>query len=635
MKVSAGAEGLRRMGGAVNGMEIGQEEMFRAACCNLGESFVTNPSVDVNYNDAAVGAEQIRLLGLDGQYVQMLCEGLPMAGGVAQLYQLSRVPGPWMKSISVSKGAASVKNGPQSITGQIDVEYLKPDEEEGVELNLYGDNELKVEGNVVGNVHLNKYLSTELLGHFEKDLMHHDDNEDGWIDMPSVQQYNISNRWKYRRGRYMMHAGLGVFGEERVGGTMAARMAGTPDIKLVSDGADAYMKHAWLLDADHNTNLAFMGTFGTQSAEGNLGRGPLGDKNYDADQRHTSAQLMLEHEFTDAHLLSTGLSFSGEWLDEQYNRIPLYNDRSTYEVTPGLYAQYTYKPSYRLTAMGGLRVDRSSLYNRVYVTPRVHLKWVPFDWLSLRASAGKGYRTAHPMAEHHSLATSGRTLVIDADLPQEEAWNTGASAVVYVPLWGKQLTLSAEYFYTDFLQQVILDYDSDPTILHITALQGASYSHTLQFDATYAPSDEWDLLAAIRFNDVWCTYGGVLREKPLQSLYKGLVTVSWKPMMALWHVDLTLQLNGGGRMPVSYVRSDGTPSWDERFPAYPMLNLQITREFRHFSVYVGGENLTNFKQPVPVIDADRYGSATFDPTLLWGPVDGVMFYAGVRMKLDK
>ena len=631
VNVSAGRDGMKRMAGAVNGAEIGQDELFRAACCNLGESFVTNPSVDVNYNDAAVGAKQIRLLGLDGQYVQMLCEGLPLPVVAAQPYLLGRVPGSWMRSISVSKGASSVKNGPQGITGQIDVEYLKSDEEQGLLLNFYTDSRLKTEGNLVGNYQITPHLSTELLAHVEKDWMHHDQNGDGWIDLPVVEQYNVSNRWKYRRGKYIGHYGFSLFDETRQGGTVAAHEAGQPDIDLHARGAEAYMKHALLLDPSHNTNLAFMGNASYQRLGGRMGPTP-----YASNQHQFYGQLMLEHDFAEAHQLSTGLSLKGEHLDEPsaghfYAGMVAGDLVSQTEFTPGIYAQYTYKPDYRLTAMVGLRGDYSSLFNRFYATPRVHAKWMPADWVSLRASVGKAYRTSYPLAEHHYLVASGRKIVVDTGLPMEEAWNTGVSAVFYIPVGGRTITLSTEYFYTDFQQQVVFDYDSDPSQLHITALDGTSYSHTFQVDATYEPSDEWNLMAAFRLNDVRCTYGGVLLEKPLQSKYKALLTVGWEPMMALWHVDFTLQLNGPGRLPIPATEADGTPRWDSRFPAYPQINLQLTRDFRHCSVYIGGENLTGFTQPVPVIDADNPWTATFDPTMLWGPVHGTMVYAGVRM----
>ena len=620
------AEGLSRMGGAVNGNEIGQAELFRAACCNLGESFVTNPSVDVNYNDAAVGTRQIKLLGLSGQYVQMLLENLPVTPGAAMPYSLGYVPGAWMKSISVSKGASSVKNGPQSITGQINVEYLKPEDEPGLQANIYTDSRLKSEANVMGNIHLNHHLSTELLAHYEKDFMHMDEDGDGWHDSPNLEQLHLQNRWKYQKGHYIMHAGIGYLGENREGGQLLKASSNPYRVLIDAHRLDGYMKHAFLLNSDHNTNLAFLATGSLYNLDGTFGL-----KEYSDRQRNLNAQLVLEHDFNDAHNLSTGLSLNADRMEEALTGTSITSIGNGYweEYTPGAYVQYTYKPTYKLTAMGGLRVDHSSLFNRTYLTPRLHVKWVPADWMTLRVSTGKGYRTPQPLAENHYLLSSGRTLKI-ADLKQEEAWNSAVSLVLYIPVMERTLTFNAEYYYTDFINQAVVDYDSDPTKIAIGNLDGRSYSHTMQVDVNYDLTEDLNLLAAFRYNRVMCTYGGKLMEKPLQSRYKGLITLSWKPMLAIWQVDLTLQLNGGGRVP-NHFDANGTLVSGEEFPAYPQLNLQVTREFRHFSLYVGGENLTNYRQKNPVINAENPWSTTFDPTLVWGPVHGIMGYAGIRM----
>lgn len=617
------AEGVSRMGGAVNGTEMGQEELFRAACCNLGESFVTNPSVDVNYNDAAVGARQIKLLGLSGQYVQMLLENLPVTLGAAMPYQLGYVPGAWMKSISVSKGASSVKNGSQSITGQINVEYLKPEDDPGLQVNIYGDSRLKGEANVMGNVHLNHHLSTEVLAHYEKDFMHMDEDKDGWQDAPAVEQLHLQNRWKYQKGRYIMHAGIGYLTEKREGGQMEDASTNPYPVLIKANRLDGYMKHAFLLNREHNTNLAFLANGSLYNLDGTFGLKEYGDR-----QSSLNSQLVLEHDFNDEHNLSTGFSFNADQLDETLTSVA---PKLTTEYTPGVFAQYTYKPSYKFTAMAGLRADRSTLYNRTYLTPRLHVKWVAADWVTLRASTGKGYRTPHALAENHYLLTSGRTLAI-ADLKQEEAWNGGLSMVFYIPLMERTLTVNAEYYYTDFINQAVIDYDSDPTKISIGNLNGSSYSHTVQVDANYDITEDLNLLAAFRYNQVMCTYGGKMMEKPLQSRYKGLLTLSWKPMLALWQVDLTLQINGGGRIP-DYIDENNMLVSGKEFPAYPQLNLQVMREFRHFSLYIGSENLTNYRQENPVINAGNPWSPTFDPTLVWGPVHGIMAYAGIRMNL--
>ena len=203
--VKARRQGLVRLGGAENGVKIGQEELFKAACCNLGESFTTNPSVDVSYSDAATGARQIKLLGLSGTYVQMLTENMPNFRGAAAPFALGYVPGPWMKSIQVSKGASSVRNGYESITGQIDIEYLKPEDDEGVTVNVYGDSKSRTEANADANIHLKGGVNTELLAHFENQWGHHDENDDGFVDKPNVRQWNLQNRWDYLGATYIFH----------------------------------------------------------------------------------------------------------------------------------------------------------------------------------------------------------------------------------------------------------------------------------------------------------------------------------------------------------------------------------------------------------------------------------------------
>lgn len=615
----------RRMAGAVNGTVITRQELFKAACCNLGESFVTNPSVDVNYSDATTGAKQIKLLGLSGTYVQMLTENLPAFRGAALPYALGYVPGSWMQSIQVSKGNASVKNGYEAITGQLNVEYLKPEAEQSVDVNLYGNSKAKMEANADANLHLDSRLSTNLLLHFENSWGHHDQNGDGFIDMPKVRQYNLSNRWVWKGDRYIFHGGLSLINENRTSGQTAHQhnMEGELyRIGIRTNRYEGYMKHAFVLDPAHGGNLALMANTSMHEQQAYYGHKP-----YDVNEKNVYAQLMYETNFGTLHNLSTGISLNYDYLGQHLSGERI-NER---ETTPGAYAQYTFNLHERLVAMAGLRVDHSSLHG-TFVTPRMHVKWMPSSLFSLRLSAGKGYRTIHPLAEMNYLLASRRTLVID-DMEQEAAWNYGVSTGWNIPLFGKTLKLNAEYYHTRFSRQAVVDYDTDPHTLHIANLQGKSYSNTLQVDFTYPLLNTLSLTAAYRLNDVKTTYGGKLLEKPLQSKYKGLVSLSYKSPLELWKFDITLQLNGGGRMPTAYTLADGTPSWQPRFHAYEQLSAQLTREFRHISLYVGGENLTGYRQTRPIIGADNPWGTDFEPTLVWGPVEGAMGYLGMRIKL--
>lgn len=623
--------GNLRISGPENSFKINQSELFRAACCNLGESFTTNPSVDVNYSDPATGAKQIKLLGLSGSYVQLLTENMPNFRGAASPYALRYVPGPWMKSISVSKGASSVKNGYESITGQIDVEYLKPDGPTGVAANAYIDSELKLEVNADANFHITDGLSTEVLAHYEDRFMNHDSNHDGFTDTPDIRQFNLQNRWKYVAPRYIFHGGLGFINEESTAGQTSHShkdMASNPYIiDLNTHRYEAYMKHAFILDQEHNSNIAVManGAYHDMDAA-------YGHKGYGVDEWNAHAQLIYETDVTEKHNISAGLSYSHDFLGQRLRTVNNQTEApyklDDKENVAGGYAQYTWKPTESLTAMAGIRGDWSSLYGW-FATPRVNLRYTPVENLTFRASAGKGYRTVHPWAEYNYLMASSRKLIVE-NLEQEASWNYGINAELTIPIQSETIKVNAEYYYTDFLRQVVVDYDSDPHALTIGNLKGKSYSHTFQVDATYESSFGLSVTAAYRLNDVKTTYGDVLMEKPLTSRYKALLTASYSTPMDIWQFDATLQLNGGGRMPAPYLMDDGSWSWGERFKAFPQLNVQITRWFRHFSVYIGGENLTNFKQKNPIISASDPWGANFDSSMIWGPVHGTMVYAGIR-----
>ena len=640
--VTARRASVRSLSGAINGKDILRDELFKAACCNLGESFVNNASADVNYSDATTGAKQIKLLGLSGTYVQMLTENLPNFRGAALPYGLGYVPGSWMKSMQVSKGNTSVKNGYEAMTGQINVEYVKPEDPTGMSVNLYGSTMGKFEANADGNIHINgnKNLSTEILAHYENNWRHHDGNGDGFQDSPKVRQYNLQNRWFWKQGDYILHAGLSLLKEDRMSGqTNHAAMLNPYRINIGTDRYEAYMKHAFVLNHTKGTNIALMGNVSMHKQQAQYGI-----KQYNVNEKNAYASLMFETNFSDEHNLSAGLSLNHDYLHQSLtlpatavaadygNIYPLTRGIES-ETTPGAYVQYTYNLHSRFIAMAGLRVDHSNVYG-TFFTPRFHLKWVPADFLTLRLSAGKGYRSPHALAENNYLMASGRRLIIDK-LDQEAAWNYGASLNFNIPIGNKMLKINTDYYYTHFLSQMLIDYDSNPQELHITNLNGKSFSHTFQIDASYPLFKGLELTAAYRYNLVKATYGGKLMWKPLQSRYKGLLTLSYKTPLGLWQFDATAVLNGGGRMPEPYTLASGERSWNNNFKAYGQLSAQVTRYFRHFSLYIGGENLTNYKQKNPIIGYQNPWSNSFEPTMVYGPVEGAMAYVGIRLNLGK
>lgn len=636
--------GLRKIRGQATDTEIiTSAELLRAACCNLGESFTTNASVDVNYSDAATGAKRIKLLGLSGTYVQMLTENIPNLRGAASLYGLGYIPGPWMQSISVSKGASSVKNGYESVTGQINVEFLKPQADQSIAANGYIDLFGKVEINAVGNIHLSPNWSTGVLLHGENAFASHDDNNDGFMDLPKIRQFSAMNRWAYMGWNYVFQAGVRFLDEKRLSGQHSHSSQSVSDmshepykIDIDTRRWECFTKNAYIFDKENSGSVALI-----LSGSNHHEDAAYGYKLYDVCQDNLYASLMFERNWTDGlHGISAGLSFNYDRFDQHFR---LENDISAPEEAsietervPGGYAQYTFNLNSSLLLMAGIRYDRSSVYGSM-ITPRAHARWnLMGGALSFHASAGKGYRSPHPLADNHFLLASSRKIVIGSNLQQEVAMNYGGGITGFFDLAGRTLNYSTEFYYTTFKHQLLVDLDSDPHEVTIAGSQNEpGFSRTFQIELSWPVIPDLLFSVAYRLTDVKVDYGNGLVSEPLTSRNKGMFSLSWTPMMGLWQLDVTLTLNGGGRMPEPYVLTDGSLSWQERYKSFPLLNAQLTRNFRRWAAYIGAENITGSRQKNPIIDASAPWGDNFDATMVYAPIHGAMVYAGFRYNFTK
>lgn len=628
--------------------KITYDELCRAACCNLSESFSTNASVDVSYSDAATGAKQIKMLGLSGAYVQMLTENAPNFRGAASLYGLDYVPAPWMESIQVSKGTSSVKNGYEAVTGQINVEYKKPQTSDPLTVNLFASDAGRMEGNVDGNVMFNDYLGTGLFVHYSNDKFTHDANKDGFLDQPKLEQLNLFNRWYYKKDNFISQIGVKFITETRENGQTKHGDDEKPGMPLYKIGIDTkrgeiFTKNGYIIDKEKNMSVALIASGSLHSQKSHYGskdlQGTPWDYNtYNLRQDNAYANLMYETEFTRKHKISTGISFNYDGLRQESN-LPYFDypdnniafAKYRNEYVTGAYAEYTYNLNDKFVVLAGIRGDYHNQYG-FFATPRLHLKWNIIEQLHLRASAGKGYRSVNVLAENNYLFASNRirNLHIGNDLPMDEAWNYGVTLTGYIPLFGKELTLTGEWFYTDFQKQVVVNMDRDPHAIYFEALKGRSYSSNFQIEANYPVFKGFTLTSAFRWTDARTDYDGVLREKPLTSRYRALLTASYQTNLKKWQFDYTVNFNGPGRMPLP---SETNTLWNKDFKGFTMMSAQVTRYFRNWSVYAGGENLLGFTQKNPIIGANDPFGPDFDATMIYGPIHGRKFYVGVRWSI--
>lgn len=604
-------------------------ELHKAACCNLSESFETNASVDVSYSDAVTGAKQIQLLGLKGTYSQIMTENIPNLRGLATPFGLGYIPGTWMESIQISKGTAAVRNGYEGITGQINVEYLKPDEADKLFINAYGNMHGKIEGNVISGIKINEKWSTAIFAHVENLSNKVDENDDSFLDMPLVRQYNFFNRWKYKHDNIITQFGFKFLDENRTGGqtdfsTDMIRDTTNPyGINVKTRRYEAFWKGGIIFENRPETSLAMIQNFNHHQQKSYFG---LND--YDAEENSYYLNLMFQSFIGNTnHTFTTGFSF------ELNNFFESLNDSSfnRLERIPGIFFQYTYKLDERFSLIAGLRGDYHNIYG-AFATPRFHLKYSITEHTILRASAGMGYRSANVIAENNTILATSRKLFIQEEPEQEEAINAGINLTQYVDIGGREMRISGEVYYTRFMNQVILDFDRDPQAVYIYNLDGTSFSTVYQVETSYELIERLDVTLAFRYNDVKMTTDNKLQDKALLNKYKGLLTLSYATNQKKWQFDFTTQFNGTSRIPstasnpVEYQR-------DENAPAYTVINAQVSKFFKKWSIYVGGENLTNYKQKDPIIASDKPFSEYFDSSLIWGPVSGMNIYAGLRVNL--
>ena len=614
---------------------ITSESLKRAACCTLAGSFENNASVDVNYSDAVTGAKQIQLLGLSGIYTQMMTEIIPNFRGLASTFGLNYVPGTWMNGIQVSKGTSSVRNGYESITGQINVDYKEPlpNKSEKVFFNLYANSMLMTDFNFNGRVKVGKNDGIMLFGHVSHNFMKMDDNGDTFLDDPMTTQYNVFLRYNHPHiGHFGCKLGIKALKETRLGGQMDFDPKHRLDegynlygIGINTERYEAFAKGGYHFDRkDTSLGLQQQVTYHKMDSY-------YGLTDYNANQLSYYANLLFDsYIVNDHHTYSVGASYTYDKYDEHLK------DSSFLRVeqVPGVFAEYVFNDDHHWSVIAGFRADYNTYYKKMLYTPRLHIRFKTHDDFAIRVSAGKGYRSPNVLAENSTMLASARRIVFKNTPKMEDAWNYGINLTKSITFGWRDLILQADFYRTDFVNQIVLDRDADAHQVRIYNLDGKSYSNSAQIEANCEIFKDFDLTLAFRYNDVKMTINDTLREKPFVNRYKGLVTMSYAP--GTWQFDFTTQFNGDSRVPDLSGNATAVAHGQDirRSPFYVIMNAQVMKKLgKCWEIYIGGENLTNYTQKYPIISAENPMSEDFDASMVWGPLSGVRAYLGVRFSI--
>ena len=621
---------------------ISSEELLKAACCNLSESFETNPSIDVNFSDAISATKQIKMLGLTSPYILITTENIPSVRGAAQAYGLSFVPGSWVESIQVTKGAGSVVNGFESITGQINAELVKPLTDPKLFVNLYGSLNGRLEMNTHINSRLSPHWNTGLYIHGNSRNETFDKNKDSFLDMPLAKQINLMNKWQYTN----LQKGLIGFLNFRFlkDQKQTGQVEYNPSVhKFGSD--------IWGSEVD-TKRFDFSGKFGYVNPEipyQSLGiqlayslhdqQAYFGNRIYDINHKSVYSNLVYNSIISDTrHKIKTGLSLTHDSYREEVD-VDTYNRN---ENSIGGFFEYSYDNLDNFNLTAGLRLDHHNLLGN-FLTPRLHLRYAPWGKSALRFSIGRGKRAANIFAENQRLFASNRAINIQNNsgliygLDPEIAWNYGISLLQGFNLFERKADILIDFYRTDFKNQVVVDYET-PTEINFYNLRGDSYANSLQLEFNYNPFNNLNFKTAFKHYDVKTRYNSGELQKPLTPRQRFFANLSYELITAKnpgsWKFDATYNRIGRQRFP-STAQNPQAFQLAANSPSFSTLNAQITKVFSsQFEVYFGGENMTNYSQKNPILGAENPFGSNFDSTFVYGPIFGNMYYAGLRFRLN-
>lgn len=618
-----------------------ERSLMKAACCNLSESFETNPSVDVNFVDAVSGAKQIQMLGLAGQYAQITKENMPYLRGLAAPYGLTFIPGSWIQSIQLSKGAGSVVNGYESFTGQINTELQNPVTSDKLFANAYVNQNGRNEYNLNVRQRLAKKLSTALLTHMSYNPLLQDMNGDGFADIPGGRQYNVMNKYSFEdpKSGFEAQFGGGYLYDDRNGGQVrkpAAQFDSLPlyAINLTNRKWEAYSKTGLVFrkKPGHSTGLQLSYLDHEQN-------NVYGLTKYSGTQRTFYANYIYQGIIgTTDHGYKTGVSFISDMVNEAYGTLAF----SRAEKVPGVFAEYSYNYRDKFNLVAGLRGDLHNYYG-FFATPRLHIRYAPKPSTVIRLSGGRALRTANIFADNAAYFASSRQWSItpsNSSMPYglnpETGWNFGLNFTQKFTVNFREAYVTIDVYRSEFTSQVVADADASPRTLRLYNLKGPSFSNTAQFEFNMEPRKRFFVKTAYRYVDTKVNYAEGLMQRPFVSAHRGFINFSYETRDRHWQFDATTQYHGPKRLPSTAQNPDDLRR-DNYSPGYFIQLGQITYLAKlsgyDLNLYIGVENALNYKQQNPIVAADQPFGPYFDAAMVWGPIYGRMLYGGIRFKI--
>lgn len=625
---------------------INRAELRKAACCDLAGCFETQSTVQPTTTNILTNAKELRILGLSGVYNQVLLDGLPTVIGLTYTYGTGSIPGSMLENIWVVKGANSVAQGFEGMVGQITVYPREGGIAEPVTadvlLNSFGEQHY----NAATAVKKNKW-SNYLALHYSHPGGKWDRDNDQLLDLPLLTRYGIYNKWRYRKENekgWSSFVAARWVKEERIGGQTFFH----PDADAGTSSAygqilryqqpELLTKTGYRFDPNHKITL--LASVSAQQQDSWFGL-----TSYRAQQQYAYANLQYEWYWgpKKLHELKAGSSYRRLHLNEDIAFAPADTLGRTYDgnyrtndAIPGFFAENTlHLDGDRWVLITGLRADHHQRYGWLAV-PRALLRFTPSADMDWRLSAGRGWRNVYLFPENTALLAGNRDIQFTEALDPERSWNVGINMIRRRTIRQIQCTATADVYRTWFQNQFFPDYDTSPTLALISNFRETSVSNGIQVELSAQWTKRVELKTAWNYLDVFRRYDGQKKVLPFNPRHRVLGVLTLRSANLRWQLDLNMHWYGEQRLPDTRLNPEPLRRPDYA-PAYTIASSQLKYTFpkEQVELFIGCENIMDFRQLRPVPGWEQPFARGFDPAFAWGPVRGREWYVGCHYQLQK
>lgn len=622
---------------------------------NIFEALQNVNGVRPQLNCNVCNTGDIHINGLEGPYTMVLIDGMPIVSSLSTVYGLSGIPNALIQRIEIVKGPASSLYGSEAVGGLINIITKSPEDAPLVSADAYSTSWLE------HNIDLGFKNKVGEKASFLTGINYYnysnpiDNNSDNFTDVTLQDRLSVFQKWSFKREENrQMNFAIRYFTEDRWGG----EMNWTPQFR----GGDSLygeniITKRWELIGKYQLPIKekISAQFSFNLHDQNSA---YGTTFYLAKQKIGFGQFLWDKRIN-KHDILTGLALRYTYYDDNTPATAtidsLNNPNNTF--LPGVFIQDEINFSPKQKLLLGARYDYNSNHGTIF-TPRVGYKYALNKRNIFRINTGTGFRVVNLFTEEHAALTGARKIILEEELKPEQSYNMNLN-------YEKKIIPSDEIFigidlsawYTYFTNQIIPDYATNPDQIIYSNLEGYAQSRGVSVNLDLVLGKHWKILTGGTIMDVSFIENDTKERPFLTENWTGVWAVTYTLPKLNLAIDYTGNVYGSMRLPLAGELDPRDPN----SPIWSLQNIQFTYQKKDspIKLYGGVKNILNWtpNKNNPFIIArshdpfdkkvtyDNTGQITstasnpyalsFDPTYVYAPNQGIRFFLGLSIELDK